>query len=91
MYCFVEGVEFTKASVDHPSIMIARQKTMPSTTDMWSGPGHYVVEGVGLTKASVDHRSIMIRGQKNMPSTTDTCRLDHVSILWRVWSSPKRV
>ena len=30
-YCFVEGVELTKASVDHLSIMIIGQKTRPSS------------------------------------------------------------
>ena len=32
---FLKGVGLTKASVDHPSIMIRGQETMPSIGDMW--------------------------------------------------------
>ena len=33
-YCFVEGVELTKASAEHPSKLIPGQKTLLSTANM---------------------------------------------------------
>ena len=90
--CFVEGVELTKASANHSSIMIRGQKNNAKhCKHVWIGPRYCFVEGVELTKASVDHPSIMIRGQKTMPNSANMCGLGHGIVLWRVWSSPKRL
>ena len=90
--CFSEGVGLTKATVDHPSIVIRAQQTMPSTPTMCGfGHGSVFWRGLVLTKASVDHLSIIIGTQPTMASTTSMCGLGHGSVSWRVWGSLRRV
>ena len=71
-----EVIVHTKASVDHSCLIIAGEKTKPSTADRCLfGMGTDFLHHLEHTKASVDHPSIMISKEKTIPSTANMCPL----------------